>query len=173
MRTPKKAIKTASKTKRTSHATKAIPRVRARLVRAKFGGRQSLTVPASASKAIDKQIADLPDWRGKKFAKLRKVIHEADPDVVEEVKWRKPSKPTGVAVWSHNGAFLLVNAFKDKVNLTFYEGARLADKQKLFNSRLEGNKWRAIDFHEGDEVDEQNLKALIRAAVALNTSKTK
>ncbi len=144
-----------------------------RLVRAKFVRHKSLNVSASASKAIDKQIADLPDWRGKTFAKLRKVIHEADPGVMEEVKWRKPSKPTGVAVWSHNGSFLLVNAFKDKVNLTFYEGARLADPKKLFNSRLEGDKWRAIDFHEGDEIDDQALKALIRAAVALNTSKAK
>ena len=130
-------------------------------------------MPASASKVIDKQIADLPDWRGKTFARLRKVIHDADPEVVEEVKWRKPSKPTGVAVWSHNGSFLLVNAFKDKVNLTFHEGAKLPDPEKLFNSRLEGNKWRAIDFHEGDEIKEQALKTLIRAAVALNTETKK
>lgn len=144
-----------------------------RLARDKSVGRSDRPVPAAASRVIDKQIADLPDWRGKTFARLRDVIHDADPDVVEEVKWRKPSKPTGVAVWSHDGAFLLVNAFKDKVNLTFYEGAKLQDPEKLFNSRLVGNKWRAIDFREGDQINEQALKALIRAAVALKTSKPK
>jgi hypothetical protein len=126
-----------------------------------------------ASKLIDQQIADLDDWRGQTFARLRKVIHEADPDVVEEVKWIKPTKPSGTAVWSHNGQVLLVNAFKDKVNMVFSEGARLPDPKKLFNWGLEGNKWRGIDFNERDKINESALKALIRAATAYNTSKPK
>jgi hypothetical protein len=130
-------------------------------------------MPASKSKEIDKQIAALPDWRGKTFAKLRKVIHEADPDIVEEVKWIKPSKPEGTAAWYHDGLVLIVNAFNDKVSLTFSEGSRLPDPKKLFNNMLEGNKWRAIDFRQGDEVNEVALKGLVRAAVGYNKSKRK
>jgi hypothetical protein len=126
-----------------------------------------------ASKLIDKRIAELDDWRGQTFTRLRKVIREADPDVVEEVKWIKADKPLGTAVWSHNGPVLLVNAFKNKINLTFFDGARLTDPKKLFNTRLEGNKWRGIDFDEGDKINEPALKNLIRAAVAYNTSKPK
>ncbi len=130
-------------------------------------------MPASKSKEIDKQIAALSDWRGKTFAKLRKVIHEGDPDIVEEVKWIKPSKPEGTAAWYHDGLVLIVNAFKDKVSLTFSEGSRLPDPKKLFNNMLEGNKWRGIDFLEGDEVNETALKSLVRAAVDYNKSKRK
>lgn len=125
------------------------------------------------SQLIDKQIADLGDWRGETFAKLRKVIHEADPDIVEEVKWIKPSKPDGTATWSHDGQVLIVNAFKDKVTLVFSEGARLPDPKKLFNWGLEGNKWRGIDFKDGDKINEPALKGLVKDAVALNTAKRK
>ena len=125
------------------------------------------------SQLIDKQIADLGDWRGETFANIRKVIREADPDMVEEVKWIKPSKPEGTAVWSHDGQVLIVNAFKNKVTLVFSEGARLPDPKKLFNWGLEGNKWRGIDFKEGDKVNEPALKGLVKAAVALNTAKRK
>jgi hypothetical protein len=117
------------------------------------------------SKQIDKLIADTPDWRGDTMTKLRKMIHDADPDVVEEWKWM------GTPVFYHDGLMLLFNAHKDKVKLTFSEGASLPDKDKLFNAGLEGNRWRAIDFLEGDKVNERPLKALIRAAVAHNTAK--
>jgi len=107
------------------------------------------------------------------MASLRKVIHEADPDIVEEVKWKKPSKPEGTAVWSHDGHVLIVNAFKEKVSMVFDEGARLPDPKKLFNWGLEGKKWRGIDFKEGDKINEAALKSLIRAAVAFNVAKKK
>jgi hypothetical protein len=119
-------------------------------------------MPSSPSQIIDKQIAALTDWRGGALAKLRKIIHDADPDIVEELKWK------GTPVFSHDGVVCLFKPFKDKVKLTFYEGAPLPDPEKLFNSMLEGNKWRAIDFFEGDEIKEHALKELIRKAVAQN-----
>ena len=119
---------------------------------------------ANACERIDRMIAALGDWRGEKLAQLRKLIHEADPDVVEEWKWM------GTPVWSHGGMYALANAHKDKVKLTFFHGARLADHGKLFNAGLDGNKWRAIDFREGDRIDPIALKALLREAVAYNAS---
>jgi len=127
----------------------------------------------SPSHLIDARIAALGDWRGATLARLRKLIKEADPDVVEEVKWRKPSNPLGVAVWEHAGIICTGETYKDKVKLTFAKGASLKDPSGLFNASLEGNVRRAIDFHEGEKVDEKALKALIRAAVALNTSKAR
>jgi hypothetical protein len=124
----------------------------------------------SPSQQIDARIAELNDWRGKMLARVRKLIRDADPDVVEEVKWRKPSNPAGVPVWSHDGIICTGETYKDKVKFTFAKGASLADPSGLFNSSLEGNTRRAIDLHEGDKIDEKSLKALIRAAVALNTS---
>jgi hypothetical protein len=118
----------------------------------------------SASRRIDKRIADLGDWRGERLAEIRALIHEVDPDVVEEWKWM------GSPVWSHEGMYALANAHKDKVKLTFHHGAQLPDPKKLFNAGLDGNKWRAIDFREGDQVDRGALKALLRAAVAYNTT---
>ncbi|MGE5536797.1 MAG: DUF1801 domain-containing protein [Acidobacteriota bacterium] len=112
----------------------------------------------------------LADWRGKMLARLRKLIKEADPHVVEEVKWRKPSNPMGVPVWEHAGIICTGETYKAAVKLTFARGASLEDPSGLFNSSLEGNTRRAIDFHEGDTIDEKAFKALIRAAVALNTS---
>jgi hypothetical protein len=119
---------------------------------------------------IDARIAALADWRGETLARVRKLIKEADPEIVEEVKWRKPSNPMGVPVWEHDGIICTGETYKDKVKLTFARGAALEDTSGLFNSSLEGNTRRAIDIHEGDRIDEKALKALIRAAVALNTS---
>jgi hypothetical protein len=111
------------------------------------------------------------DWRTEMLDRIRKIIQQADPDVVEEVKWRKPSNGmTGVPVWSHDGIICTGETYKTAVKMTFAKGASLDDPKGLFNSSLEGNTRRAIDFHEGDEIDEAALKALIRAAVALNTS---
>jgi hypothetical protein len=125
---------------------------------------------ASASRLIDAKIKALGDWRGETLARVRKLIKEACPDVVEEVKWRKPSNPMGVPVWEHAGIICTGETYKDKVKLTFVRGAALVDPSGLFNSSLDGNVRRAIDFHAGDKIDEKALKALIRAAVALNTS---
>ena len=123
----------------------------------------------SASELIDKSIAELGDWRGETLSRMRKLIKEADPDVVEEWKWRKPSHP-GVPVWSHQGLICTGESYKSIVKLTFAKGASVRDPAKLFNSSLDGNVRRAIDIHEGEEVDAGAFKALIRAAVALNTS---
>ncbi len=118
----------------------------------------------SPSQLIDARIKELRDWRGETLARVRSLIKQADPDVVEEWKWR------GVPVWSHAGMICTGETYKHVVKLTFAKGASLADPSGLFNSSLEGNTRRAIDFHEGDKIDETALKALIRAAVALNTS---
>jgi hypothetical protein len=114
------------------------------------------------SELIDKYIADLTDWRGKMLANLRKIIHDADPEIIEEWKWM------GSPCWSHDGLISVANAHKDKVKLTFSRGASLPDPDKLFNAGLEGNQWRAIDFHEGDGINERALKTIIRAAVTYN-----
>ena len=125
-----------------------------------------------ASKLMDKRIRELGDWRGKTLSKVREIIKEADPDVVEEWKWVKPTNP-GTPVWSHNGGICTGETYKNVVKLTFFKGAALNDPSGLFNSSLEGNTRRAIDFHEGDEVDEKAFKALVRAAAKLNASTTK
>jgi hypothetical protein len=116
------------------------------------------------SELIDKYIAGLADWRGKMLADLRKIIHDADPGIIEEWKWM------GSPAWSHDGLILVANAHKDKVKLTFSQGASLPDPDKIFNTGLEGNRWRAIDLYEGDRIDEGALKELIRAAVAHNSA---
>jgi len=121
----------------------------------------------SPSEQIDKLIAGLPDWRGKTLATLRRVVHEADPEIVEEWKWM------GTPTFYHDGLVVLFNPHKDKAKMTFYEGASLPDPHKLFNAGLGGGKWRAIDYFEGDEVNERALKTLIRAAVAHNALKKK
>jgi hypothetical protein len=127
----------------------------------------------TGSADIDKKIASLPDWRGAMLAKLRRLIKEADPDCVEEVKWRKPSNPLGVPTWSHAGIICTGETYKDKVKLTFAQGAALEDPSGLFNSSLSGGTRRAIDIPEGGDVDEQAFKALIREAVALNLARKK
>src|SRR5258705_11340419 len=117
----------------------------------------------SASELISKRIADLGDWRGKTLSKMRKLIKEADPDVVEEWKWMNP-------IWSHDGIICTGESYKSHVKLPFAKGASLRDPARLFNSSLDGNTRRAIDIHEGEKVDESAFKALIREAVALNSS---
>jgi hypothetical protein len=124
----------------------------------------------SVSQQIDDIIRQSGDWRGEKLAQLRAFIKEADPAVVEDVKWKKPSKPEGVPVWSHDGILCVADTLKNAVRLTFPKGAQMDDPKKLFNTRLDSKTVRAIDFHDGDTVDEAALKALILEAVGLNTS---
>jgi hypothetical protein len=120
--------------------------------------------PESASARIDEKIAELGDWRGKTLSRMRKLIHQADPDVVEEWKWM------GTPVWSHDGIICTGESYKKVVKLTFAKGASLTDSGRLFNSSLDGNVRRAIDIHEGEEVDESDFKALVRQAIAFNRS---
>ncbi|WP_206861304.1 DUF1801 domain-containing protein [Lysobacter changpingensis] len=131
----------------------------------KQNGNGSTDAHADASRLIDARIEELGDWRGKTLARVRKIIRQADPDVIEEWKWR------GVPVWSHDGILCTGETYKQHVKLTFAKGASLDDPAGLFNSSLDGNTRRAIDLHEGDEIDEDALKTLIRAAVALNATK--
>ena len=121
----------------------------------------------SPSQLIDARIEELGDWRGEMLSRLRALVKEADPEVVEEWKWR------GVPVWSHDGLICTGETYKNVVKMTFAKGAALEDPSRLFNSSLEGNTRRAIDFHEGEEIDEEALKALVRAAVDLNRSKAR
>jgi len=125
----------------------------------------------SPSQQIDAIIKEPGDWRGKKLSELRALIKKADPAVVEEVKWKKPSKPSGVPVWSHDGIICVADTLKNAVRLTFPKGAQVKDPKKLFNTRLDSNTVRAIDFFEGEKVDEAALRALILEAVRLNISK--
>ena len=126
----------------------------------------------SASEQIDAIIRKSNDWRGKKLSQLREVIKRADPVVVEEVKWKKPSKPEGVPVWSHEGIVCIADALKNSVRLTFPKGAHVKDPKRLFNTRLDSKTVRAIDFWENDTLDEALLKTLILEAVEVNKRKT-
>ena len=132
--------------------------------------KSTTTEDESASQLIDAKIKELDDWRGKTLARLRALIKQADPDVVEEWKWKKPTNP-GVPVWSHNGIICTGETYKSAVKLTFLKGASVDDPSGLFNSSLEGNARRAIDVHEGEKINEAAFKKLIRAAVAVNSSK--
>jgi hypothetical protein len=123
-----------------------------------------------ASERITNTIAELGDWRGETLSRIRALIKEADPDVVEEVKWVKPSNPAGVPTWSHDGIICTGEIYKEKVKLTFANGAALEDPTKLFNSSMAGKTRRAIDIHEGEELDAQAFTALIREAVDFNTA---
>jgi hypothetical protein len=138
----------------------------------KKSGAKKTKGAASPARLIDARIKALNDWRGETLARVRKLIKEADPDLIEEVKWRKPSNPLGVMVWEHDGIICTVETYKAVVKLTFTRGASLKDPSGLFNASLEGNVRRAIDIRDGDKIDEKTLKALIRAAVALNTSRS-
>jgi hypothetical protein len=124
----------------------------------------------SPSRLIDAHIAGLADWRGETLARIRALIKQADPDVVEEVKWRKPSNPSGVPVWSHDGMICTGEVYKAAVKLTFAQGASLKDPKGLFNSSLDAKVRRAIDIHEGDKINDAAFKALIREAVSRNES---
>jgi len=126
----------------------------------------------SPAQLLDARIEELGDWRGKMLAEVRRIIKNADPEVVEEWKWRKPSNP-GTPVWSHNGGICTGETYKSAVKLTFFRGAALKDPSGLFNSSLEGKVRRAIDIHEGDQINETALKALIQEAVALNLKQKK
>ena len=126
----------------------------------------------SASQMIDQRIRELGDWRGPVLKRMRELIHQADPEVVEEWKWKKESSP-GTPVWSHEGGICTGESYKQVVKLTFFHGASLKDPAKLFNSSLEGNTRRAIDIHEGDAIEAAAFKELIRAAVAFNLAKRK
>ena len=125
----------------------------------------------SGSQLVDAKIKALGDWRGRMMSRLRAVIKQADAGIIEEMKWKKPSNPMGVPVWSHDGIVCIGEALKNAVRLTFPKGASVKDPKKLFNARLDSNTVRAIDVHEGDAVDEAGLKALILEAVRLNASK--
>ncbi len=125
-------------------------------------------VANAASHLIDAKITELGDWRGEMLARIRHLIHEADLDVAEEVKWRKPSNPAGVPVWSHAGILCTGETYRDKVKLTFPKGALLDDSSGLFNSSLDGKSRRAIDISKDAQIDETAFKSLIRAAVVLN-----
>jgi hypothetical protein len=138
---------------------------KAPLKRTRSAPTKKKTAAAAAGKA--------GDWRAVTLARVRALIQAADPDAVEERKWKKPSNPAGVPVWDHDGIICTGETYKAAVKLTFANGAALADPSKLFNASLEGNQRRAIDLHEGDEIDEKAFKALIREAVKLNTAKAK
>ena len=127
----------------------------------------------NASDLIDQKLSDLDDWRGETLARIRALIKEADPNVLEEVKWQKANNPAGVPVWSHDGIICTGETYKDKVKLTFANGASLKDPKGLFNSSLDGNTRRAIDFREGEAVDAAAFKALIRDAVAFSQARPK
>jgi len=124
----------------------------------------------SAAQQIDAIIKKYDDWRGEMLSRLRALIKQADPALVEEVKWKKPSRPEGVPVWSHDGILCFCDTLKNAVRLTFPKGAQMKDPQKLFNTRLDSKTARAIDFHEGDTINEAALQALILEAVGLNKS---
>ena len=125
----------------------------------------------SAAQQIDAILKKYDDWRGEMLSRLRALIKQADPALVEEVKWKKPSRPEGVPVWSHEGILCFCDTLKNAVRLTFPKGAQMKDPQKLFNTRLDSKTVRAIDFHEGDTINEAALKALMLEAVGLNKSK--
>ncbi len=129
---------------------------------------ESDTAEASPSQLIDAKIASIGDWRGPVLARMRGLIHAADPDVVETVKWRKPSNPAGVPVWEHDGIVCTGETYKGYVKLTFAKGAKLPDPASLFNGSMGGNTMRAIDIREGVEIDAEAFKTLFRAAIALN-----
>jgi hypothetical protein len=153
--------------KSTTVATRAAPK----RVAAK-AAKQAKAVANSASQMIDQRILELADWRGSVLQRMRDLIHEADPEVVEEWKWQKASSP-GTPVWSHNGGICTGESYKEVVKLTFFQGASLKDPAPLFNSSLEGNTRRAIDIHKDDAIEEAAFKDLIRAAVAFNVAKRK
>ena len=158
--TAKKATKASGKTVAKKTVARKVP---AKKAASKTVG-AGVSDATSAAERIDRRIASLGDWRGERLAELRALIHAVDPQVIEEWKWM------GTPVWSHDGMYVLANPHKDKVKLTFFHGARLSDPSKLFNAGLSGGKWRAIDFREADTIDKPALKALLREAIAYNST---
>jgi hypothetical protein len=164
----KKAVKAPAKV--AKKAAKAKPAEKAKAKPAKVSkkapkgtkGNPKASSNLSAAQQIEKRISELGDWRGQRLAEIRQLIHEVDPQVIEEWKWM------GTPVWSHHGMYANANPFKDKVKITFLHGAQLSDPHKLFNTGLDGNKWRAIDYREGDKIDKPKFKALLREAIAYN-----
>ena len=156
------------KTSKSATVAKKAAAKRARPVSRKGGAR----TPTSASQMIDQHIGELGDWRGSVLKRMRELIHQADPEVVEEWKWKKASSP-GTPVWSHDGGICTGESYKQVVKLTFFHGASLKDPGHLFNSSLDGNTRRAIDIHEDDAIEETAFRQLIRAAVAFNAAKRK
>ena len=133
----------------------------------------SMDTQADGSQSVDAKIASLPDWRGEMLSRIRGLIKKADPDVIEDVKWRKASNPLGVPTWSHDGIICTGETYRDKVKLTFARGALLEDRSGLFNSSLGGGARRAIDISEGEKIDEETLADLIRDAVTVNLGSKK
>jgi hypothetical protein len=164
---PKRAKGTsrASKPRKSATKSKSPPKAGAK---AKPGAEAMRPDRKAASRLIDERIRSLGGWRAETLAEVRRLIHEADPEIVEECKWIKPSNPLGVPVWSHAGIVCTGEAYTKVVKLTFARGARIPDPSRLFNSSLEGNTRRAIDIHEGEKVDAGAFKALVKAAVAQN-----
>jgi hypothetical protein len=160
-----KGTSRASKPLKSATNSKSPPKAGAK---AKPGAEAKRASESAASRRIDERIRSLGDWRGETLAEVRRLIHEADPEIVEECKWVKPSNPLGVPVWSHAGIVCTGEAYKQAVKLTFARGASLEDPRGLFNSSLEGNTRRAIDIREGEALDAEAFEALIRAAVAEN-----
>jgi hypothetical protein len=148
-------------------------RTNAKMDSLRFSLEQPMAGDHSASRQIDAKIKGLGDWRGETLARLRALIREAAPDIVEDVKWRKPSNPSGVPVWEQAGLVCTGETYKDKVKLTFGNGASVQDPSGLFNSSLDGNARRAIDMREGEEVDPEAFKTLVRAAVVVNIARSR
>jgi hypothetical protein len=169
--TARKAAPAATSTVRTptsaKRATEAARKSASAPTKKSASGTQGAKTNADASRLIDGRIAELRDWRGETLARVRQLIRQADPEAIEEWKWR------GVPVWSHGGMICTGETYKTTVKLTFAKGASLDDPARLFNSSLDGNTRRAIDIHEGDKLNEKALQALVRAAVALNTTRAK
>jgi hypothetical protein len=168
---PRKAKSKTKGTSRASKSPKSATKSRSRpktSARVKPGAQAKRASAKGASRVIDERIRSLGDWRGETFAEIRRMIHEADPDIVEECKWIKASNPLGVPVWSHAGIVCTGEIYRQVVKLTFARGASLEDPRGLFNSSLEGNARRAIDIREGEALDAKAFKALIQAAVAEN-----
>jgi len=164
------ATTTMKKTRTTVKKTSTTMKKATTTMKIRKSGTKDGKGGGSSSRPVDARIKESSDWRGETLARVRTLIRQADPEVVEEVKWRKPSNPGGVPVWSHDGIICTGETYKNVVKLTFARGASLDDPSGLFNSSLEGKTRRAIDLHEDDAIDEKALKLLIRAAVALNTS---
>jgi hypothetical protein len=154
-----------SRPRKSGTSAQSPPNTRAK---ARSGAKAKRATETAGSRLVDERIRSLGGWRAETLAEVRRMIHEADPDIVEECKWMKPSNPSGVPVWSHAGIVCTGEAYKQVVKLTFARGASLADPRGLFNSSLEGNTRRAIDIREGEMLDAEAFEALIQAAVAEN-----